>query len=308
MKRNVLSGSMKVAVLAGAAGLAFWCAPGSATGADDPYSNYPSSVSIVGLARDFRAKNVKGGHPDMELNPPQGYGLYCGIVANSLDSDGKPAFASTGHKTSTQATDSLGRTIIGAKPYLAARSGDIPAVSSSSLGGVVTSAASYMQWFRDTPGVNTSRVFGVSMARQPGSNKYIFDGDCAAHGHPDYGGFTVNDNQSANAQGGNTNYDFTFEASLNFLYRSGQGQYFTFAGDDDLWVFINGQLVIDLGGMHDVTWQNIDLDRVSGLQDNQQATIQVFYAERHKTSSRLHIETNLQLKSVPLPPTTALAD
>jgi len=58
------------------------------------------------------------------------------------------------------------------------------------------------------------------------------------------------------------NYAFTSQVNAEFTYRG--DEIFSFIGDDDFWVFINGQLVIDLGGVHLAHCRTIDLTGTGG--------------------------------------------
>ena len=67
----------------------------------------------------------------------------------------------------------------------------------------------------------------------------------------------------ASADEGNPhNFHFTSEIHTQFTYEG--GEVFTFTGDDDLWMFINGRLAIDLGGLHPSLSASIDLDAFAG--------------------------------------------
>jgi fibro-slime domain-containing protein len=103
--------------------------------------------------------------------------------------------------------------------------------------------------------------------------------------------------------GGNKNRNFTYEAETVLTYLQGTGQKFKFSADDDLWVFVDGRLVVDLGGCHEVQEQVLELDRLDWLVDTEHYTMKIFYANRLKNTARLRIETNGLLLPGSLPGT-----
>jgi fibro-slime domain-containing protein len=90
---------------------------------------------------------------------------------------------------------------------------------------------------------------------------------------------------------GDHNYAFTMELNWKFVMR--EGLVFHFNGDDDVWVFINNKLALDLGGIHEATTDSIILDEIEGLQIGKTYSLDVFYAERHSKESHLWITSNI---------------
>jgi len=156
--------------------------------------------------------------------------------------------------------------------------------------------------------VNLSARLPITLVRQPGTDLYVFD-DQQDERYASLGGFfPINGRLFGNSSGEDRNFHFTYEIDAEFVYHQGRGDVFTFRGDDDVWVFIDGRQVIDLGGVHSVSEQTINLDRLGWLQDGQTFSLKFFFAERHRSQSNFHIETTLQLRSVHLPPVSALFD
>lgn len=148
----------------------------------------------------------------------------------------------------------------------------------------IRSEESFGQWYRDVPEVN--ETFDVSLELTEEDGYQVFGTTT----------FFPLDGLGFGSQGQSHNFGFTTELHARFAYE-GSGS-FQLAGDDDLWLFVNGQLAIDLGGVHG--WQSFTLNlseiaETMGLEVGSTYTLDIFHAERHSTESKFYAKTDLLL-------------
>ena len=275
--------------------------------ADEGAESSPETVQITGIVRDFKPVGTQGGHVDFENNPENGMARYAGIVAPLIGDDGKPVFGGTGNKITSQWRDAQGRQI--SHLLYDPDYGDTEGSFGQAGTGGITSAESFAQWFRDVPVYNLSVPLTLTLVRQA-DGMYLFD-DAIDPYYADKGGFYPIDDRLFGNGGGNGNgngggpndhnFHFTFEVHTEFQYDASMGQSFKFEGTDSVWLYIDGQLVNDIVGVHASHDQFVDLDRPNlELVDGEWYRLDFFFAQRYEPQAHLRISTNVILDCLPI--------
>ncbi|MFA6836167.1 MAG: fibro-slime domain-containing protein [Fibrobacteraceae bacterium] len=120
--------------------------------------------------------------------------------------------------------------------------------------------------------------------------KYLDSDGTISNPHYDY----------LSGSGGYHNFGFTMKVHAQFVYV--EGQYFDFYGDDDVWVFIDNRLAVDIGGVHDQQPGAVNLDTIGETTGNRLIpgntySFDMFYAERKQTESNFRMRTSMDLKT-----------
>lgn len=226
----------------------------AASRAADP----PATVTLDGTARDFRGWD----RPDTadarrHIDFENASGSEVGIVAPTLGGDGLPVYAKgTG------------------------------AGSATTHGG-----AAFDQWFRDTPLVNVAEPLSLTLTRQV-DGSYRFDDPTF---YPlDDSGWVALGREPTRVGADGQQHNFSFTAELHSELRYDGGETIEITGDDDIWLFVNGRLALDLGGVHDAMNASVDLDQRTvalGLTRGRIHDLDLFVAERHSNRSTFRITT-----------------
>ena len=157
------------------------------------------------------------------------------------------------------------------------------------IGSGASSAANFAKWYVNSPGFNLSAPSSLTLTEGPPG---IFSFGSSA--------FFPIDGMHFGNQGRAHNYHFTLhlEGLLSFSDPTPGADFsFSFTGDDDLWIFVNGQRFIDLGGVHGAASASFTEEtlKAAGLAAGTQYDLDIFFAERHTVGSNFFITTSLNI-------------
>lgn len=215
---------------------------------------------LIGQVRDFNSA-LSGINPHPDFEAYVGTGITQGLVMSLLGADGAPSYADPQPLGSVQ----------------------------------ISFLSTFRDWYSLTHPANA--VFELDLDNPPpsaGLSKTVEPTGATTYQSTaffpiDGQGTQAQDHVYTDGQVAH-NYHFTFELNVKFIFRP--GQVISFLGDDDLWVFIDKTLAVDVGGVHSQETGQVSLDTL-GLTAGKEYNLSFFYAERRAPSSTFKLTSNL---------------
>ena len=240
---------------------------------------YPATLKVPVTFYDFHSD---GSNPEFEKNPDAigTTGTHRGMVAATLGPNGTPTLGPTPYWDCD-----IAKWFVDWTPGDSTIPNYIPPAIPATP-GMYNCSNGFKKVNYDTAFKNVEIDTFLIFTYVPGSQgSYQFQS--AAFFPLDGRGFGADETNTAWR---NHNYSFSMKLHWQFTYVSGLT--FQFAGDDDLWAFINNKLALDIGGIHNTTLGSLDVDTL-GLTPGNQYNFDLFYCERHATGSDIEITTNI---------------
>ena len=217
---------------------------------------FPGSIWLSGTIRDFRGTLDVLGHPDFGLpnTPP----VQRWTISPRLDRDGKPSVSK-------------------------------PQPGASSPQRTIHSEDLFATWFRDTPCRNIAMPIKLLMGRVKSygytdqNPTWVYNVKGGSLGMPADRGY----NDAYYSVTGVTrpcNTSWTVELGCSFEYRKDKGQWLYVSASNDLFIYLDGKLLVDIGGRSQPTTRSVDLNSIAasfGLVDRQRYALKFFVANRY---------------------------
>ena len=276
-------------------------------------------LRVPALFRDFNAANSPNGHPDFQV-ACGGEAVTTGLVKADLDAAGKPQLVADGASCITNAasfkqwySDSDKSHAVVGDVVLFKKALGTGFVNRWGAMGEQWTAVTNEQWAANTYAeCQASGCTPCSYNKNQGckgtsvgydGTPFFFPLDAAPNAlmdtrteakvGPDYGYGSWPWEKDVVPGAGTHNFHFTTEVKYWFQYAAAASPTLDFTGDDDVWVFVNGKLAVDIGGVHPPKSGSVTLDAANakafGLTDGKVYAISIFHAERKTEGSSFRL-------------------